>query len=343
MSAYTNAQFFRLVIDMPVTAKDIALELRLSQPTVSRILSGVPGHRVAETTRTRVEDTARRMGYQPNAVARSLREGRTHIIGLYTNHDYDARNEFLGTIIGSLQRGCEQQELDLLLHSARFDSSPETMFGKLRDGRIDGLILHANADDPLVTLLGESTLPVVAIADSVPGLPSVTCDDADGMHQIITSLWERGYRQFVFLAPNQPLTSVVRRRMAFEAEIARHKVAAEDWAILSIVGEEAGERLSDILKFGLRPAVVCWNDRTAYALLRACQANQVRVPEDLAVTGFDGFPDDKIPAWRIVTVRCPWASVAAAALDVLIKRIGGSPGPETETCLPVSLVLGNTA
>ncbi len=328
---------------MPVTAKDIALELQLSQPTVSRILSGVPGHRVAEATRARVEDTARRMGYQPNAVARSLRQGRTHIVGLYTNHDYDARNEFLGTIIGSLQRACEQQDLDLLLHSARFGRSAETMFGKLRDGRIDGLILHANADDPLVTLLGASTLPVVTIADSLPDLPSVTCDDAGGMHQIMTTLWERGYRRFVFLGPDQPLTSVVRRRMAFEAEIARHEVAAGDCTILSIVGEEAGMRLSDILAFGHKPAVVCWNDRTAYALLRACRAKQVRVPEDLAVTGFDGFPDDKIPAWKILTVRCPWADVAAAALGVLIERIGGSSAPARETCLPVSLVPGNTA
>ena len=328
---------------MPVTAKDIAMELRLSQPTVSRILSGAPGYRVAEATRTRVEEMARRMGYQPNAVARSLRQGRTHTIGLYTNHDYDARNEFLGTIIGSLQRGCEQRELDLLLHSARFDTSAKTMFGKLRDGRIDGLILHANADDPLVTLLGESTLPVVTVADKLPDLPAVTCDDADGMLQIMTTLWERGYRRFVFLAPDQPLTSVDRRRAAFQAEIVRYRVAAEDHAIFSIVGEEAGDRLGDILAFGHRCAAVCWNDRSAYSLLRACQQRQVRVPEDLAVTGFDGFPDNKAPAWKLLTAHCPWESVAAAALDVLISRISDSSESATEICLPISLILGNTA
>ncbi len=331
------------VFAMPVTAKDIARELQLSQPTVSRILSGVPGHRVAEATRIRVEETARRLGYQPNAVARSLRRGRTHIVGLYTNHDYDARNEFLGTIIGSLQRSCERQDLDLLLHSARFDRSAEEMYGKLRDGRIDGLILHANADDALVGLLGQSPLPVVTIADRLPNLPAVTCDDADGMHQLMTHLWRRGYRRFVFLAPDQPLTSVDRRRAAFEAEVARHKVAAGNHAVFAIGGEEVRAELGRLRAFGQGCAVVCWNDRTAYNLLRACREQGVRVPEDLAVAGFDGFADDKVPAWQLVTLRCPWGEVASAALDALIRRIDGLDEAPSETCLPVTLVMGNTA
>src|SRR5258708_36271401 len=105
---------------MSVTAKDIARQLQLSQPTVSRILNGDPKHRVSPSTRERVLEAARRLGYQPNAVARSLRRGRTDIIGLYSNHDYDVRNDFVGTIVGALQRICEQGRLDLLLHSAMY-------------------------------------------------------------------------------------------------------------------------------------------------------------------------------------------------------------------------------
>src|SRR4028119_1082856 len=103
---------------MPITAKDIALELELSQPTVSRILNGDARHRASEATRQRVLETARRLGYRPNAVASSLRRGRTGIIGLHTNHNYDARNEFFGSIIGGLQCACNERGLDLLLHSA---------------------------------------------------------------------------------------------------------------------------------------------------------------------------------------------------------------------------------
>lgn len=330
---------------MTVTAKDIARELQLSQPTVSRILSGDSGHRVAEGTRQRVIETARRLGYQPNALARSLRRGRTGIIGLYTNHDYDARNDFLSAIIGSLQRGCEARGLDLLLHSALHDHAPERMYAKLRDGRVDGLILHANPDAPLVAILGRSPLPVVALADRLPNLPSVTCDDTDGMEQLVAHLWGRGHRRYALLIPDDAPASVERRQRAFSAALTRYDVAAEDRQIVPIHGEQAAPALDALLRDGQPRAVCCWNDRTAYTLLTACHARGVAVPEAVAIAGFDGFRDDKAPARQLVTVGCPWEQVAATALQTLISRIECDlpASDEAETCLPVTLLSGDTA
>ncbi len=333
---------------MTVTARDIAQELNLSQPTVSRILNGDRRHRIAEITRTRVLDAARRLGYQPNAVAQSLRRGRTHIVGLYTNHNYDARNDFLGTIIGSLQRACELQGLDLLLHSALLGRSTEELYGKLRDGRIDGLILHASPDDPLVEMLGACSLPVVAIADRLRTLQAVTCDDADGIRQMITHLWRKGHRRFAFLAPEMTLASVDRRRDAFESELEQRGVAEQDRRVLSIDFEKADAVLEALLMNALPTAVCCWNDRAAYNLLRACLAHGVRVPEQLAITGFDGFTDDKIPSRHLVTICCPWEKVASTALDLLTRQISSRSGDAeeaegSEICLPVTLVTGDTA
>ena len=330
---------------MPVTAKDIARELQLSQPTVSRILSGDQKHRVSDATRQRVVEAARRLGYQPNAVARSLRRGRTDIIGLYTNHDYDARNDFLGTILGALQRNCEAHDLDLLLHSAQFGRSPETMLGKLRDGRIDGLILHADADDPLVALLGQSRMPVVAIADRLPGLASVTCDDADGIRQMMAFLWSRGHRRFVYLVPENPPVSVARRHETFLSEAARLGVPESDRLTLRVDFEHTEGALDALRGFGYPCAALCWNDRSAYHLLRDALNSGVRVPAELAVTGFDGFLDEKIPARSLVTVKCPWEAAAATAFRLLLKQIENSheASDGEETCLPITLLTGNTA
>ena len=329
---------------MPVTAKSIARELQLSQPTVSRILSGDPRHRVAADTRRRVLETALRLGYQPNALARSLRRGRTGIVGLYTNHDYDARNNFLGTIIGTLQRCCEIQGLDLLLHSARGGRSAAEMYGTLRDRRIDGLILHANADDPLVTMLGQSPLPVVAVADRLPNLPAVTCDDADGMRQLMAYFWERGLRRFVFLAPDEQLTSVERRCAAFVAEARRYEVPLSDWTILRVCENELGDTVRFLRNLPTPCAVACWNDRSAYQLLRECRSQGVAVPDTLAVAGFDGFQSENIPLWNLVTVECPWEEVAARALEMLMGLVNEAAEANTpkEVCLPVRLYLGNT-
>src|SRR5258708_19213958 len=95
------------------------------------------------------------------------------------------------------------------------------MTGKLRDGRIDGLILHANSNDPLVEILRNSSLPVVAIADALPGISSVTCDDEAGIRQSIDYLWQRGHRRFTYLCPVVKLPSVDRRRQPFEPELQR--------------------------------------------------------------------------------------------------------------------------
>ncbi len=338
---------------MPVTAKELARELNLSQPTVSRILSGDTNHRAAAATRERVMEAAKRLGYQPNAVASSLRRGRTDIIGLHTSYDYDVRNEFLGAIVGSLQRACSAHSLDVLLHSALSGVSAREMFGKLRDGRIDGLILHSPSDDPLVGLLRKSNFPVVVVADPLPGMTSVTSDDAGGMELLIAHLWERGYRQFAFVAPRSELASVERRRIAFDCELEKRALPATNFRTFAIDFEHTAPVLPELLavahSVGERLAVCCWNDRAAHNLLGDCARNGVSVPQTLAITGFDGFTDDKLPARQLVTAICPWEAVAATALEQLRalidargqKSAASKPAPQ-ETCLPVQLRIGDT-
>lgn len=330
---------------MPITAKDIARELNLSQPTVSRVLSGDKQHRVSESTRQRILDAAKRLRYQPNAVARSLRRGRTGIIGLYTNHNYDVRNDFLGAIIGSLQHGCASQNLDLLLHSALYGRSAEDVYAKLRDGRIDGLILHADPDDALVEILGKSTLPVVAVADRMPDLPTVTCEDADGMHQLVDYLWERGHRRYAYLSPRKYLVSADRRQAAFLAEMHTRGLAKSDYRVLPIDYEATDAAVDNLRQQGRPLAVCCWNDRTAYNLLHTCLERGVRVPDEIAITGFDGFRGHKVPARQLVTVDCHWGEVAEKALDILTSLINSPAGAPAmqEVCLPVTLLAGDTA
>lgn len=332
---------------MSITAKDVARELNLSQPTVSRILSGDRAHRASDLTRRRVLDTARRLGYQPNAVARSLRQRRTNIVGVHTSRIYDVRNDFFGTIVGALQCASGVHNLDLMLHSAIHGSSAEVLFNKLRDGRMDGLILHSNTSDPLVKYLSESTFPVVAVADPLPGLPSVTCDDAAGMKALVDFLWDRGYRSFVFLAPRASLASIERRKAAYQERLRELDVAPRHARVIEIDYEVAAPALPSLLESNERLAVCCWNDGSAYELLKACSAAGVPVPERLAVTGFDGFRDHKLPARELVTVVCPWEDAATQALNLLVTLIGQrdevSEAAQVEQCLPVKISDGDTA
>ena len=161
---------------MAVTSKDIAAKLGISQPTVSRILSGDKQYKVSPTTRQLIISTAAEMGYRPNALARSLRNKHTDVIGLYTlPHVMDTRQEFFAYVYSGLQRACETHHVDILVHKTFEGRVLEDVYGEIIDGRTDGVVVYLNPDWPLVERLQGIDFPVIAVADPLPGIPSVGC------------------------------------------------------------------------------------------------------------------------------------------------------------------------
>ena len=349
----------RQSIDSPVTAKEIGRQLGLSQPTVSRILSGERGLRVSPQTRQRVLETAARMGYRPNAVARSLRQGRTNIVGFYTGYGYlDARNPFLAELIGGLLHAADLCCQDLLVYGMYRSTSTDGIYGKLVDGRIDGLLVHTHAADPLVARLSEASLPVVAVADAIDGVPSVSADNATGMRLLLDHLWSRGHRKIAYVRPERRFASVEERYGAFREWFAARDLPASNAPVYAADFEETGAVFAAIQKSPSRPtAVCCWNDMTAMGLIYHCRQQGLRVPEDLAVVGFDGLmTDPRTSSRKLVSVGVSWKELTAQAIDLLMRQIAASPREkegfrhdENRTELPqityasVSLINGDTA
>lgn len=346
--------------EAPITAKEIGKRLGLSQPTVSRILSGASGYRVSAETRRRVMDTAAQMGYRPNALARSLRQGRTNIVGFYTGYGYlDARNPFLAELIGGLQRAADPRRLDILLHGVFRGASTDDIYGELVDGRIDGLFLHTHADDPLAARLRDSALPVVALADAIPGIPSVVADDVIGTRILLDYLWEKGHRRIGYIRPMQQFASVERRLETFQTWTAEHEFAEGAAPIYEADFEFSKTALEAVLAPPNPPtAMCCWNDMTAYDLLYQCHQRGITVPDDLAIVGFDGLlADPRLCPRMLVTVGASWTDIADHAMNLLMQKIGirhsciGDGAGENDgaiehpllTQLPVTLTEGNTA
>jgi DNA-binding LacI/PurR family transcriptional regulator len=325
---------------MPVTTYDIAQKLGVSQSTVSRILNGVQGYRVAENTRLRVLEAARQMGYRPNSIARSLRKRRTNIVGFYSGYGYlDARNAYIASVIGALQQACDAEKLDILLHGAFRQRTTDDVFGELVDGRIDGLFLHTLSTDPLVELLVESSLPVVAISDALPGLASVVADDRDGIRQTIEYLFARGHRRIAYLAPEPRFVSVENRVAAFLCEM--HARGERDARVIRSRGVELDMPTNLLEMAGSPTAICCWNDLTAASLLVSCRKFGMRVPTDLAVVGFDGVLDSPLMAQALTTISVPWDILGQQAVALLMAQIRGNEAPR-ETFVPVGLVPGET-
>jgi DNA-binding LacI/PurR family transcriptional regulator len=324
-----------------VTSRGIARKLRLSQSTVSRVLSGSKDYQYSEETRKRIQAKAEQMGYRPHAVAQSLRQGRTRVIGFCSRHGrLDARNVFLAEIIGSLQRDCSDHGEFLMLQSFAAETSDDVEYGELLSGRIDGLILHGNDDDPLVRRLSGSSLPVVAVAGRVTGMPAVLCDDFGGMGLAVRHLAERGHPRIGFTHGGRRLASV---RDRIEGYLAAMADLGLEPHLIEVEYEEATPALAAI-RSATCPltAVCCWNDVTALVLLEACVTANVLVPADLAVMGFDGLLDTRLVGQHLTTISAHWPEVTHRALDLLRMRMGGYETPD-ETIIDVSVHVGLTA
>ena len=333
----------------PCTIKDVAAYVGVSNMTVSAVLgNSTSGHvRVSEATRVRVLAAARHLDYRPNRLARSLRGQKSNVIGVYAAYGYlNPQAMLTAQILGGLHQGCDRHRKDLLLHGSYQDRSTEEIYAELADRRVDGLVLYTAPADPLVARLASSDLPVVAIVDAVTGLPSVVADDAGGAGLLASYLARLGHRHVFYRPGGLALVSAVRRQRAFLA-------AAAESGLRVTVGPsppdpEWHERITDSeLEWLRRPresrptVAVCWNDLTAYFLIEQCRRRGLRLPQDLAVVGFDDIPPPHSTPGRLTTVRAPWVDVASMAVDLLVRRLAGDDIP-AETVLPVMLVIGDT-
>lgn len=333
-------------MNKPTTLKDVAARAGVSSSAVSAVLShtGTRHVRVSEETRARILEAAGHLRYRPNRAAQSLRSRQTNVIGVYTAWGYlNPYVPFTAQIVGGLHRGCDVHHKDLLLHGMDRGRTAEDIHAELAGGLVAGLVLYTSAQDPLAALLAEGDLPVVAIVDALPGLPFVGVDDAAGARMLAEHLAARGHRRVAFIPGAPVLASAERRRRAFAGAAAVLGMTVTDCGTLS-----QHEKLSPLdldwldLPRAARPtAAACWNDLTAFSLLDHCRRRGLRVPEDLAVVGFDGVAPDHAGGWALTTIRAPWVDVAHRAVDLLDALLSGQTLPP-ETLLPVQLVSGTT-
>lgn len=329
-----------------VTLKDIAQAVNVSPFTISVVLNGAKSNtRVSEATRERILDAARDMGYLPNSLARALRNKSTNILGLYFGYGHlEPHDPFHAEVLTGLQRGCETCQKDLMIHYSFHQYGVDEVFAELAGGKIDGLVLIASPNDPLVTRLQGSKLSFVAMTDIIPGVPSVIADDVSGSIEIARHLAKLGHKTVLYRSCPGESDSAKRRQDAFTEE-------AKTLGITTIIGRTSDwkgkvqEVESDLIqnrKENGITAAVCWGDPSAHALLSYCKKNQIAVPDDLAVVGFNGIELPYEPAKNLTTVRANWASVAQRAVQLLVDQLDGQTEIPDLTVLPVEFRPGDT-
>jgi len=323
------------------TIRDVARHAGVSAATVSRVLNDSP--LVLEPTRERVQASVAELGYRLNATARNLSIGRAMAIGVVVPF-FTAPSviERLRGVVERLGRG-ERREYDLMLFDV--EAPEQRPFEQLVGGdRVAGLlIISLSISDAEVAALARDELPAVLVDATHPGLPRVVIDNVRGGELAAEHLLARGHRRIGFVGdhPDNPygFTSSEDRRLGFQAALGRAGVSYDH--ALERVGshgrEPAGELAQTLLLLPEPPtAIFAASDLQAIGVLKAAERLGVRVPEQLAVIGFDDV--DLAEIVGLTTIHQPLREGGALAADLLLAAIEDGPGAPVETSQALSVI-----
>jgi DNA-binding LacI/PurR family transcriptional regulator len=317
-----------------VDSRRVAAEAGVSRSTVSLVLNGRTDARIPEATRRRVLEAAERLNYSRNASAVALVTGKTNRVGLVPISPVCLidRHSYYGGIITGVMEATVERDYNLLFHAARYPDW-KALFADIVNGSVDGvLLIGRRPDDPLAPALIDARFPTVCVSfqPDHPGFVSVDCDNEWGGYLAVRHLLSLGHRRVAFLA-NIGEGSWVRDRHAGALRAIQEagRTAADlpciDTSGLSL-GESAaaGRIVADFLRLSPRPSALFQCDESTLTALReALEAHGIRIPEDLAVVGFNSTENCDAVHPRLTAVYQPLREIGTAAFELLHDRMAG--------------------
>lgn len=326
---------------MNVTIKQVARAARVSVATVSRVLNA-KGPARAET-RQRVLAAARRLGYVPHGGARSLITRRTDTVGVLLP---DLFGEFFSELIRGIDLRARRAGFHLLVSSSHSDRAELELALRAMRGRVDGIIVMSPAVDARALQANlPDRLPVVLLscrADDAR-FDAINIANADGAREMVRHLFALGHRRIAFIKGPPGNYDAEERLRGFRAGV--KLVGADRDETLELAGdfgEESGYRAARrALDLDPRPAAMfAANDAMAIGALSALREAGVRVPDEMALAGFDDIPVSRFLSPPLTTVRVGIAEVgdrAAGRLIELVQRPQREQGRRDSS--PVRLVV----
>lgn len=336
---------------MTATLRDVAKMAGVSISTASRALNDDRSRPVAAETRERIWEAVRRLQYEPNDAAQRLvrrvdsRVRRTYSVGLILGQvSYKFSDPFWSPVLDGIDEELIRQEYHLRFALTIDDLQRPSQRALFNRANVDGLILLGG-----IRPLGDIALPkctVMVEGSDIQGrwnedLPTdiIAIEKRRAMYRVVDHLVALGHRRLGFLGPSPDANE---RAEAFVHALARHDLPLDPALFLRSPwpAEGAFEVARALLAGGNRPdALVCGCDTIAIGTMRAAKECGLRLPDDLAITGFDdiSFARDLDPP--LTTIHVPKELLGELAVRKLIERIGHPERPPIVQMVPTKLVV----
>ncbi|HEX5417840.1 MAG TPA: LacI family DNA-binding transcriptional regulator [Chloroflexota bacterium] len=328
---------------VPVDQMRIARQLGIAQSTVSRALAGDP--RISRATRERVHRTAAALGYTPNFVARSLVTQQTRTIGVLlatTEYHFFA----LAAIAAQQRLMRDGYSTTLAVTDSRLDREREYV-RFLAERQVDGLVVFSYSSQPAVEHLVRPVArwPAIAVVNRYhddPTIDTVMLGDVGGGRLVADHLLSQGHRRIVILGLAPPSPASLGFVQGFHEVLASATVQPRPEDVVLSAKDVAAAREATRAILRRDPtltAVAAVSDVHAAGALQAALASGRRVPEDLAITGYDDTPGAIYTTPSLTSVRMPWELAGARAAELVLARIGEPGRPAVHLDLACSLMV----
>lgn len=306
------------------TSFDVAALAGVSQSAVSRAFT--PGSSIAEETRQKVLEAARKLDYVPNSIASSLTTKRSNIVALILG---DMNNPFYVHVLQAFSSRLQQQGRQVLIFSVDRNASSDDAILQVLKYQVDGVILTAaQLSTRMTSMCHERGIPIVLFNRYIPGSDAsgVRCDNAGGGRLIAEAFLAAGARQFSVIAGDAKGTTSQDRVRGFIERLLEDGIRRTDISVVEGNSSYDDAYRATITYFSSlaasgskRPdALFCVNDIMAIGALDALRYKLgIRVPDDLMLAGFDDIPEGRRAPYHLTTVRQPIDRMVDETLAIL--------------------------
>jgi DNA-binding LacI/PurR family transcriptional regulator len=324
------------------TLRDVARLAGVSIKTVSNVVNDYPHVRPA--TRQRVREAITALGYSPNLSARSLRSGRSGVLGLAVP---ELSLPYFAELADEVIQAAERRGLVVLIEQTSRSRRREVdLLSSARLRMVDGLVfspLEMGMDDaPLL----ETGVPLVLLGERIfhPGVDHVVMQNVQAARAATEHLLSLGRRRIAVLGhhPGEVIGSAGLRLRGYREALADAGVGVDE-ALLAPAGlwhrRQGAEAMRALLASGADfDAVFAFNDTLALGAVHALQGAGRRVPDDVAVIGFDNLDEGRYSLPTLTTVDPGRREIAEAAVEALVQRIADPSAPPARVEVPFTIV-----
>ena len=323
------------------TIKDVAREAGVSINTVSRALNGKPD--VNPETKRLVLEAAQRLKYTPNKLARGLRSNKTGVIGVIVA---DIANPFFSAVVKGMGKAAKGLGYSIILQDTgeNYENEEEAIRIMISE-QVDGLLITpVQTENRSIHTLQESGIPFVLVARHFSDLDTdyVVVDDVQGGYLATTHLIEKGHEKIAFINGPACNSSAIERFQGYKKALEEHNIELNEklmrnGALTMEDGYTHGKAL--LMGHGPRPtALFTFSDFVALGAMKAVREVGLRIPDDIAIVGYDDIDFAFCLEVPLTTVRVLKKEMGKKAVSVLEKKIDEHEG-QSHLKMPVELVV----